>query len=133
MTMTRSSRIALAPPSQLAGTGGGASVAGLTKRESKPDFTRYECESKAKTGGFDDFVKANPACVAWIENRFLWYAAQGRHFSFALIWEEARYHACANNGRNLWRMPNDYRAPMLRYLCDKHPQAAKLTSRRRSR
>ena len=85
-------------------SGAGMSMAANSRRD---EFISYEQNSNASTAGFDIWAAHNPAAVAWIENRFLWYAAQGRHFSFALIWEECRYHRCAENGRNLWKMPND--------------------------
>lgn len=132
--MMPSSGQAPVPPSVSPKSFDGTSINDLANSKAQSKFSKYEIECQAAySAGFADWCEANPQAVRWIEDKFLEYAARGRHFSFGLIWELARDAGVSKNGRYLWKMPNAYRRPMHLYLADRFPQAAKLTTLRRSR
>jgi len=123
------------PPFQLAGTNDGTSTYSPTTSKAKPDYSvldTFEAESGSKWAGCREWAEHNPAFMERFERLACEYAAKGRHFSMRLVFERCRYEVGADNGRELFKCPNDYLPMLSRWVCERHPQVAKLTSRRRS-
>lgn len=114
-------------------SGAGSNAEGQALALDFSSLDEYERESRSKWLGCRQWAESNPEFMRRFEALALDYAAKGRHFSMRLVWERARYEFCASNGKNLFRMPNDYLPILSRWVCERHPRVAELTSRRRSR
>lgn len=126
----------LTPPLDFGEKSDGASVAGLASSKPKSKFStldRFEAESGSKWAGCREWAERNPAFMERFERLACEYAVKGRHFSMRLVFERCRYECGADNGRELFKCPNDYLPMLSRWVCERHPEVARLTSRRRSR
>lgn len=77
------------------------------------------------------WCERNPGCWGFIVSRCRELVAAGRHFSFRMVLEEARYHAAPQNGDELFKLPNEYAPILCRAACAEVPGMADLVSVRR--
>ena len=134
MTTPNSRQGVHTPPSQLAGTGGGA---GNERNQDGCNqdcktFFDYEREATAATAaGFEEWAKTNTSALAYLESRARYYAGMGFPFSFSLPWEECRYWHGAANKHHPCKLPNEYRCLVAAWVCDRNPAVDALVRRRK--